>query len=167
LPIPPTACEKWSSGAPKPVEQCDRPRAHRGDVPEDAADARRGALERLDRRRVVVALDLERDGEPLTEVEDARVLPRPLEHARAVARQPSQEERRVLVAAVLRPEEREDLELEVVRLALEERDDAGELPVREAEPAVERVFRDGAQAASLAPGPVATARVPPRTGTGD
>jgi hypothetical protein len=104
-----------------------------------------------------VALDLERDGEPLTEVEDARVLPRPLEHARAVARQPSQEKRRVLVAAVFRPEEREDLELEVVRLALEERDDAGELPVREAEPAMERVFRDGAQAASLAPGPVATA----------
>jgi hypothetical protein len=40
----------------------------------------------------------------------------------------------VLVAAVLGPEQREDLELEVVRLAVEEREDAGELPVREAEP---------------------------------
>ena len=55
----------------------------------------------------------------------------------------------MLVAAVLRPEQREDLELEVVGLPLEERDDAGELPVREAEPAMERVFRNGAQGASL------------------
>jgi hypothetical protein len=39
----------------------------------------------------------------------------------------------VLVAAVLRPEEREDRQLEVVRLALEQIDDAVELPVREAE----------------------------------
>jgi hypothetical protein len=73
----------------------------------------------------------------------------------------------VLVAAVLTPEEREDRELEVVRVALEQRDDASELPVREAEPAMERVFRNGAQAASLAPGSVATTGVPPGTGTGD
>jgi hypothetical protein len=98
---------------------------------------------------VVVTLDLERDGETLSEVEDAGVLPRALEHARAVARQPPQEERRVLVAAVLRPEKREDLELEVVRIAPEQRDDSSELPVREAEPAMERVFRNGAQGASL------------------
>jgi hypothetical protein len=50
---------------------------------------------------------------------------------------------------VLRPQQREDLELEVVGLPLEERDDAGELPVREAEPAMKRLFRDEAQAASL------------------
>jgi hypothetical protein len=62
----------------------------------------------------------------------------------------------VLVTAVLRPEQGEDLELEVVRLAVEECDDAGELPVREAEPTMERVFRDEAQTASLAPGSVAT-----------
>ena len=55
----------------------------------------------------------------------------------------------MLVAAVLRPEEREDGELEVVRLALEQRDDTGELPVREAELAVEWLFHDGAQAVSL------------------
>jgi hypothetical protein len=54
---------------------------------------------------------------------------------------------------VLRPEEGEDLQLEVVGLAVEERDDAGELPVRQAEPAMERVFRDEAQAASLDGGP--------------
>ncbi len=39
----------------------------------------------------------------------------------------------MLVAAVLRPEEREDRQLEVVRLPLEQVDDASELAIREAE----------------------------------
>jgi hypothetical protein len=38
----------------------------------------------------------------------------------------------------------------VVRLALEQRDDSVELPVRQAELAMERLFRDLAQEASLA-----------------
>ena len=42
----------------------------------------------------------------------------------------------MLVAAVLRPEEREDRQLEVVRLALEQLDDARELPVGQTEGAV-------------------------------
>jgi hypothetical protein len=37
---------------------------------------------------VVVALDLERDRLPVSEVEDARVLPRTLQDALAVARKP-------------------------------------------------------------------------------
>ena len=53
----------------------------------------------------------------------------------------------MLVAAVLRPEEREDRELEVVRLALEQRADALVLPVGEAEGAMERLFRHAAQEA--------------------
>jgi drug/metabolite transporter (DMT)-like permease len=101
---------------------------------------------------VVVALDLEAHREPVTEVEDARVLARPLEDAIARARQPAEQERRVLVAAVLRPEQREDGELEVVRLTLEQRDDVVELPVRESELAMERVFDGRAQTASLAVG---------------
>ncbi len=48
----------------------------------------------------------------------------------------------MLVAAVLRPEEREHRQLEVVRLALEEIDDSVELPVREAESAVDGLFGD-------------------------
>jgi len=44
----------------------------------------------------------------------------------------------VLVAAVLRPEEREDRQLEVVRIATEQFDDTGELPVRETEGTVYR-----------------------------
>ena len=153
--MPPTAREKWSSGRAEAeaVEQRDRPRAHRDDVAEDAADAGGGALERLDGGRVVVALGLEGHREPVAEVEHAGVLARPLQHARAAARQPLQEQRRVLVAAVLRPEEREDGELEVVRLALQQLLDTRVLPVREAELAVEWLFRDGAQDVSLAAAP--------------
>jgi hypothetical protein len=98
---------------------------------------------------MVVALDLERDCEALAEVEHAGVLARALQDARAVARQTPEEEGGVLVPAVLRPEQGEDGELEVVGLALEERDDTSELPVREAELTMERLFRDRAQEASL------------------
>jgi len=51
----------------------------------------------------------------------------------------------VLVAAVLRPEQREDGELEVVRVAPEQLPDTLQLPVREAESAVERMFDDRRQ----------------------
>jgi hypothetical protein len=94
---------------------------------------------------VVVALDLERDRLSVAEIEDAGVLARPLQDTIAAARQPSQEKRGVLVTAVLRPEEREDGELEVVRVPLEQRPDTVELPVRQAEGAVERLFRDAGQ----------------------
>src|SRR2546421_256733 len=65
------------------VEERDRPRAHRDDVAEDPADSRRRALERLDRRGGVVALDPERDRLAVAEVDHARVLARPLEDALA------------------------------------------------------------------------------------
>jgi hypothetical protein len=85
---------------------------------------------------VIVRLDLERDGRPVVEVEDAGVLARPLQDALARRRQPLQERRRVLVAAVLRPEEREDRELEVVRIAPEQLPDTARFPVRQAKGAV-------------------------------
>ena len=58
----------------------------------------------------------------------------------------------MLVPAVLGPEEREDRELEVVRLAFQEIDDPGELPVRQAEGSVngldvKRLFGDLGQVA--------------------
>ena len=64
------------------VERGDRARAHREDVAQDPADARRRALARLDERRVVVALDLEDDREPVADRDDARVLARALQHLR-------------------------------------------------------------------------------------
>jgi hypothetical protein len=54
----------------------------------------------------------------------------------------------VLVAAVLGPEQREDRQLEVVRRPPEQLSDTVELPVREAEAAVER-FRDRAQESTV------------------
>jgi hypothetical protein len=48
----------------------------------------------------------------------------------------------MLVPAVLRPQEREDRELEVVRLALQQGADAVELPVRQAERTVKGLMRD-------------------------
>jgi hypothetical protein len=51
----------------------------------------------------------------------------------------------MLIAAVLRPEQREDRELEVVRFALEQLADTVELAVREAERAMERLFDDPRQ----------------------
>ena len=56
------------------IHDGDRARAHRDDVAHDAADAGRGALERLDVARVVVALDLEGDRPALADVDDAGVL---------------------------------------------------------------------------------------------
>ncbi len=98
---------------------------------------------------MIVRLDLEGDRLALAEVEDAGVLARSLEDALAARRQALQEQRRVLVAAVLGPEQREDRELEVVRLAPEQTPDSLELAVREPEPAVQRLFRNLRQRASV------------------
>src|ERR1043165_6869697 len=94
---------------------------------------------------MVVRLDLERDRLALPEVDHARVLARPLQHTRAGARQAAQERRGMLVAAVLRPEQREDRELEVVRLALEQFADTRELTVGETEGPVARLLDDPRQ----------------------
>ena len=56
----------------------------------------------------------------------------------------------MLVAAVLRPQQREDRELEVVGLALEQRDDALQLPVGQPQLSmdrcsVQRLFGDSGQ----------------------
>ena len=116
------------------VEQRDRPRAHREDVAHDAADAGRGALVRLDGRRVVVGFDLERDAEPVADVDDAGVLLADLrQDVLALGREHLEERAAVLVAAVLGPERAEHAELDLVRLAVEQIDDAVVLLARERE----------------------------------
>jgi hypothetical protein len=94
---------------------------------------------------VVVRLDLERDRLALAEVDHAGVLARPLQHALAGGGQAPQEGRGMLVAAVLRPEQREDGELEVVRLPREQLADPRMLGVGQAERPVERLFGDPRQ----------------------
>jgi hypothetical protein len=93
------------------IQVGDRPGAHREHVTQNPAYARRGALVRLDEGRVVVALDLENGGEPVTDVDHAGVLARSLENARSGGRQRSQVRARALVAAVLGPHGREHTEL--------------------------------------------------------
>jgi hypothetical protein len=61
----------------KRVEDGDGPRAHREDIAQDAADAGRRALVRLDRRGVVVRFDLERDCQPVPDRDDPGILARP------------------------------------------------------------------------------------------
>ncbi len=80
-------------GEAKAVQERYRPRPHGDDVAEDPSDPRGCALERLDSRRVVVALDLERDRQAVAQVEHAGVLTRALEHPRPARREPFQEER--------------------------------------------------------------------------
>jgi hypothetical protein len=86
---------------------------------------------------MVVRLDLEGDSGSVAEVEDAGVLARSLEDALSCGRQPLEQRRRVLVAAVLRPEQGEDRELEMVRVAPEQLPDTVRFPVRETQGAVE------------------------------
>ena len=135
------------------VEDRDRPGAEREDVAQDAADPGRRALERLDRARVVVRLDLEGDRPAVADVDRAGVLARPHHHPLALGRQPPQQLARVLVGAVLGPEQREHRQLDVVRLAPEQLDDQLVLGVGEAELAVLGGDRHRAPASrSRAPG---------------
>jgi hypothetical protein len=100
---------------------------------------------------MVVRLDLECDRDPVAEIEDARVLAGALEDALAGRRQPAQQRSGVLVAAVLRPEEGEDGELEMVRVAAEELPDSIRFPVGETEGAVQRLLGDLRQVIQSSP----------------
>ena len=93
------------------VEAGDRPRAHRENVAQDAADAGGRALIGLDVARMVVALHLEHDRLAVADVDDAGVLARPLDHPRRLGRQPPQMQPRGFVRAVLVPHRRENPEL--------------------------------------------------------
>ena len=62
---------------PQRVHERDRARAHREDVADDPADAGGRALVRLDRRRVVVALDAHRHREAVADVDHPAPSPGP------------------------------------------------------------------------------------------
>ena len=94
------------------IHQRDRAGAHREDVADDAADAGRRTLVRLDRRRVVVALDADRDRETVADVDDTGALTRADEHPRRLGREPAEMHARRLVRAVLGPHHGVHRELE-------------------------------------------------------
>ena len=102
------------------VEHGDRPGPDREDVSEDPADAGGGALERLHGARVVVGLDLEGDRVAVADVDGSRVLAGAHHHPLALGREASEQLARVLVGAVLRPEQREHRQLDAVRVAAEQ-----------------------------------------------
>ena len=120
------------------VEDRDRPGAEREDVAEDAADPRRRPLERFDRARVVVGLDLEGDRLAVADVNRPRVLAGAHHDPLTLGRQPPQQLARVLVGTVLGPEQAEHRQLDVVRLAPELLDDELELGVGQPQLAVGR-----------------------------
>ena len=113
------------------VEHRDRTRAHREHVAQNAADAGRGALIRLDGRRMIVRLDLERDGQSVADRDDAGVLAGTLQHVRRFGREGLEQRPRVLVRAVLAPQRADDSELGERRLAAEHVDEAFVLVRRE------------------------------------
>src|SRR6266567_9119134 len=90
---------------------------------------------------MVVALDLERDPEPLADVDHAGVFAGPLQDTLARGGQPLEERRRMLVATVLGPKQREDRELEVIWLPAEQVTDPVKLAVRQPKGAMKRLFR--------------------------
>ena len=118
------------------VEHRDRPRPEREHVAEDPADAGGRALEGLDRAGVVVGLDLEGDRVAVADVDRAGVLAGAHHHPLALGRQPAQQLARVLVGAVLGPQQAEHRQLDVVRLAAQLLDDQLVLGVGQAQLAV-------------------------------
>ena len=72
------------------IQARDRPGAHGEDVAQNAADAGGCALIGLDVARVIVALHLEHARETITDVDDAGVLARPLDHPWALRRERAQ-----------------------------------------------------------------------------
>ncbi len=118
---------------PQRVEHGDRAGAHREHVAEDPADPGGRPLERLDRARMVVRLDLEGDGEAVSDIDRAGVLARADEDVPALGRQAAQELLGVLVGAVLGPHQRQHRELDVAGFATQAGDDQFVLVVGEPE----------------------------------
>ena len=102
------------------IHDRDRPRAHGENIAQNAADAGRRALKRLDVAGVIVRFDLERDHPAAADSDDAGVLARPLHHVFAGGRELLQMNARAFVGAVLAPHHAENAQLGVARLAAEQ-----------------------------------------------
>ncbi len=125
------------------VQVGDRPRAHREHVAQDAADAGRRTLVRLDEARVVVALHLEDGRQALADGDDAGVLAGAVDHPGRARRQLAQPDAGGFVGAVLRPHDAEHAELGQRRRAAQDREHARVLVPAEPELAGERLVDRG------------------------
>src|ERR1700756_4551435 len=92
------------------IEDRDRPRPHREDVAQNAADPGRRALIGLDEGRVIVALHLEDAGLAVADIDDAGVFAWALDDPRGLGRQFAEMYSRGFIRAVLVPHRRDDPE---------------------------------------------------------
>ena len=99
------------------VEHGDRPRADSEDVAQNSADAGRCALEWLNRARVVVRLDLKGADQAVANVYSAGVLARPHNYRWPFGWQRHEQLLRMLIGAVLAPQQRVHRQLNLVRWA--------------------------------------------------
>jgi len=112
----------WGAGAyrakPQRVDGTHRPRAHRENIPDDAAHTGRRPLKRFDRARVIVRLNLEGDGDAVANIDDAGVFfSGSDEDLRRFGRKCLKQRPAVLVGAVLAPHDRENAKLSVAGIA--------------------------------------------------
>ena len=105
-------------------EAGDRPRAHRENVAQNAADAGRRALIRLDKRRVVVALHLEDAGVAVADVDHSGVFAGPPDHPWRRGRQFAQMQPRRFIGTMFVPHRRENPEFGETGDAADQREDA-------------------------------------------
>src|SRR5258708_30203914 len=99
----PTVAQLLFADGPETQRVHDRewPGAHGKDVTQDAADAGRGPLKRLDEGGVIVGLDFEGAGPAVADVDDTGILSRPLHHPFAARRQSLQMDARRLIGTML------------------------------------------------------------------
>ncbi|MNV71225.1 hypothetical protein D3C71_1642340 [compost metagenome] len=118
------------------IQDGDRSCAHRENIADNPAHARRRALVRLNGGWMVMALDFEHNSLVVADIYNTRAFARSHEDLRSADREPLQQRLRVLVGAVLGPHYAEHADFRIVRKASHESADQLVFAVRHAELAV-------------------------------
>ncbi len=92
------------------IHHRNRPRTHCEDVAQNSAHASGRALERLNETRMIVRLDFEGDCKAVSDIDDARVLARPLQDVLTFGGQLFQMNTGTLVGAVFAPHDAKNAE---------------------------------------------------------
>src|SRR5579863_3857793 len=103
----------WRDNRPESqrIHYRDRPRSHGENVAQNSAHPSSCSLEWLDEGGMIVRFDFEGASPSVANVDDARVLARPLHHQPAARRQPLQMHARRFIRAVLAPHHTENSQL--------------------------------------------------------